>query len=142
MNTKNTLTAIKQQLVDQGELLLAQRQFLIDAISRIESGESLDQAFNNAIEPSIQRGKKSHLYLEAKQTRDIRLMIAFTYMNGSDWQKCEQLAQLTNEIIRKNNAGLFVPKSEPERIILRIIRSGTRPLTTSRSIFRVIFRKN
>lgn len=143
MNKLQIISDIKNQLIERGELPQAQQQFLIDAFSRIEAGEAPAEAFDHAELPIVKRGKQSKSYRDAESTRNIRLKIALTYMDGpSDWQKCVQLAALAGLVRRLTRSETFQPSTVPEGILVRIIESGTRLPITAQGIYGAVFPKN
>jgi hypothetical protein len=143
MSNLAILSDIKQQLIERGELLVAHRQFLIDAFSRFEHGEPLEEAFDHAELPCIKRGKESPAYREAERLRNARLRIALEFMPGpSDWKKCEQLAELASSVKWRHSKQPFVPVSEPEKILVSIIEAGCKIPESVRTIRKAIREKS
>lgn len=133
------LQDIKKQLADKGRPTKPQTAYLLDALTRNEDGESLDDAFNNAVMPESGRGKQSVTYRSAKKARDARLKEAFGLLDGKDWGRCYKLASLVYEVQAKLKDGSYPLDSEIERLIVRAIKTGVRVPTDAKRIRAAIF---
>lgn len=121
---RKELLEIEEQLASKGRLLEPQKAFLRDAITRHKDGESLDDAFNNAVMPESSRGKQSVAYRAAKMARDTKLLRAFNLLKGGNWSRCSELARKSANIRRAMKSGEVNPTNEVERLIIRAINSG------------------
>lgn len=138
---KTIFREIKNQLLNGGELLTGQREYIVSAIALIESGQTLEQAFANAELPTKRRGKCSSDYQSALARRNELLAAAVGFFDGSDWKKCERLANACSAAWRKHRAGNFQPAGDVDRLIKRILDSGLRPPLTSPGVYAAIFKK-
>lgn len=123
---RKELLEIEEQLASKGRLREPQKAFLCDAINRWKDGESLDEAFDNAVMPSSGRGKQSVAFQAAQKSRNMKLLRAFSLLEGSNWSRCIELAGLSANIRRAIKLKTFNPTNEVERLIVRAINSGVK----------------
>ncbi len=134
-----TLTSIKTQLINHKALTLPQQKYLIDTISGLEKGIALDEIIEQTKITPIARGKQSVQYQNAMQLKKLKLIQAITFLQGSDWSRCLQLAGIVRDVKRKRKNGVFQPVDEIEQIIMQIINAGLPIPGTTRGLYGIIF---
>jgi len=117
---------------------------LLDIIENIGfMGCSKEDAIEHTKIVPTPRGKKSIKYQVSKHSRDLKLARAASLLEGSDWNRCIQLGGIIQDVNNRYKYIVgFEPKNEIERLIIRSIKTGVKPLTDTRQIYNLIFLKN
>ncbi|OQK18016.1 hypothetical protein AU255_09210 [Methyloprofundus sedimenti] len=133
------ISKIKQQLISQKPLTQPQQNYLINVATSIEQGLPLDFIFEHTKIIPLARGKKSAQYQHFKKQRDLILKRATSLLQGSDYGRCTELAEVVKTINKALKSGAFEPKTELETLIIEIIKTGVKIPSTPRQLYNIIY---
>lgn len=136
----NTLSEISKQLQSGKQLRLNQKKWLIEYAEAVESGEDANTALNAVAVSNSGTGKNSAKFLASSCSRKNKLSIAFLLLKGSDWSRCQQLASIGVTVCQEMKADRFSPKTEVERLLSRIIKSGRVIPKETKNIKSILFK--
>jgi hypothetical protein len=117
-----------------------QRKFLRHLGAALEDGLSIEEALSEPEPTPEKSGKRSDAYRVAKLKRNMRYRQAFDLLTGSPWSRCSQIVQDLSHIRFALDRNELLPDNEYTLLLTRSIKSGIKPVSTTRQLYKILLK--